>query len=439
MVLLALALTTMLPWALAPASVPEPAAPVHQPSEPLFRPTAMMDFAALEEVILRQSPALDPADLEVELAAADLRQSRLLPNPSVELGWGTIPVGRLNPPGLARPLANVPNYSAGLAYTFPIAKRRPEIRRSAALQTAARANRDATVRALTLELAAVLGELAVATLRREGMTSLVENARRALELAGQRLDGSFEARLDFDRHSIDLDRSEQLLRSPASDISAALAACAGLVAMRCEGFANRADARAFLDRWIDRGRPEGTPADRPDLKALAANEAAAVAEERLGRAQGVPSPTLRFGYFHDRFVVSGNQMNSLNVSVSFPLPVFDHGQALVAGARARRAHFAAERRRRLVASEMRIEALVRLVANQRARQEALTRQILPRARVVLQDVESAAARRVASLNDVFQSRRTMSELLLEEADSYADAFNAYLELLAEFPREPDPQ
>jgi cobalt-zinc-cadmium efflux system outer membrane protein len=40
-----------------------------------------------------------------------------------------------------------------------------------------------------------------------------------------------------------------------------------------------------------------------------------------------------------------------------------------------------------------------------------------------------------ALGDVLQSRRTMSELLLEEADSYADAFDAYLELLAEFPRE----
>jgi cobalt-zinc-cadmium efflux system outer membrane protein len=144
---------------------------------------------------------------------------------------------------------------------------------------------------------------------------------------------------------------------------------------------------------------------------------------------------VRLGYLHDRFVISGNQMNSLNLGLSFPLPIFDHGQAMMAAARARQARFAAERRRRLAASEVRSQALRERVATQRARQHALSEQIIPRARTVLDEIERAAETRLVGLGDVLQARRTMSELLLEEADSYADAFDAYLELLAEFPRD----
>ncbi|MBK7827544.1 hypothetical protein [Nannocystis sp.] len=44
---------------------------------------------------------------------------------------------------------------------------------------------------------------------------------------------------------IDLGRTEQLLRSADSDLSATLAACSGLIAMRCETFTSSAAARAF--------------------------------------------------------------------------------------------------------------------------------------------------------------------------------------------------
>jgi cobalt-zinc-cadmium efflux system outer membrane protein len=401
-----------------------------------FVPEAALDLPDLERIVAAQTPALEPANLEVELAEAEQQQSRLLPNPTLDLGWGTVPVGPLNPPGLARPLANVPNYAVGLGYTVPVGKRRPRMARAKALTEASKARREAVTRTLSLQLAGLLGRLAVATLRREGVRSLVEDAGRAVDVASTRLAGGYGTPLDLDRLRIDLSRSEQLLRSAESDLGATLAACSGLVAMRCEGFVSSAEARAFLARWIDQAPlPTGALTDRPDLRALAANERAAAAELRLARAQRLPDPTVRLGYFHDRFVISGNQMNSLNLGVSFPLPIFDHGQAMIAAAKARQTRFAAERRRRLAASEVRSLALRERVATQRARQHALSEQIIPRARAVLDEIERAAQTRLVGLGDVLQARRTMSELLVEEADSYADAFDAFLELLAEFPRD----
>ncbi len=406
---------------------------------PRFVPDAALDLVTLERIISERTPAIEAANLEFELAAAERRQSRLLPNPELDVGWGTVPVGPLNPPGLAQPLAHVPNYSVGLSYTFPVGKRRPRMQRAQALVEASEASRGALTRALSLRFAGLLGQLAVATLRREGVRSLVDDAGRAVDVADKRLAGGFGTPLDLDRLRIDLSRSEQLLRSAESDLSAALAACSGLVALRCEAFASSAEARAFLARWIDRAAlPTGALAERPDLQALAANERAAVAELRLARAQRLPDPTVRLGYLHDRFLVAGNQLNSLNLNVSIPLPIFDHGQAMAAAAQARQTHYAAERRRRIAASEVRSRALRERVAAQRARQHALSDEIIPRARAVLLEIERAAETRLVGLGDVLQTRRSMSELLLEEAHSYADAFDAYLELLAEFPRD-DPE
>lgn len=409
----------------------------NEPAGEVLQARADLDLPALERVVATRAPQVETSTLEVELAQAELRQSRLLPNPTLDLGWGTVPVGPLNPPGLARPLANVPNYAVGLAYTFPVGKRRPAIRRAEALAEAAQARLAAETRTLSLRLAGLLGALAVVTLRRDGVHNLVEDAERAVHVAETRLASGFGAPLDLDRLRIDLSRTEQLLRSADSDLAATLSACASLVTMHCQTFPSSAEARRFLARWIDAAaRPGGDLADRPDLRALTALERAAVAEERLARAQALPDPTLRLGYLHDRFTVAGNQLNSLNLGLSFPLPIFDHGQASRDAARARQVRYAAERRRRIAAGEARAQALLEYVEAQRARQRVLSGEILPKAQAMLADMERAADTRLVSLSDVLQARRTISELLIEEADSYADAFNAYLELLAEFPRQP---
>ena len=55
---------------------------------------------------------------------------------------------------------------------------------------------------------------------------------------------------------------------------------------------------------------------------------------------------------------------------------------------------------------------------------------LPRAQGVLDDLERAASSRLISLTEVIQARRTLDELLFQEAASYADAYQASVDLLA---------
>ena len=417
----------------ARAAVPSAAAP--------FVPSADLDLPALEKLVRSRSAAVQSAALDVDLAAAEVRQSRLLGNPVLDGSWSTIPIGETNPKGLASPLANVPNYNVGLSYTFLLGKRGPREDRALAAQRGASAVLDATARSLALSFARLLGQLATSTLRRDGVRGLVEASRRSVALAESRLDASFATPLDVDRLRIDLRRTEQTLVSVESDISAALADCAALAGAPCQGFSGSAEARGLLDRWIRRASAGAEPTrleGRADVRALEAYREAAAAEATLARAQAIPDPTVRVGYTHDRFLAAGNQRNSLNVSLSLPLPIFDHGQAAAQAAEARKASLGEQRARALGAAQARIPALARRVEAQRKRQETLAKEILPRATDVLRDVERAAENRLLPLTDVIQARRAVDELLVEEADSYRDAFDATVELLAEMPPSPPP-
>jgi cobalt-zinc-cadmium efflux system outer membrane protein len=169
---------------------------------------------------------------------------------------------------------------------------------------------------------------------------------------------------------------------------------------------------------------------RPDVRALDAFQRASSAEADLARAQALPDPTVRLGYTYDQFTVSGNQANSLNVTLSLPVTIFDHGQAQLQAAEARRARLQQQRALTLRSSTTRVAALRELLRLQQKRQEAIAK-TLPRARAVLDDLQRAANSRLIPFTDVIQARRTLDELLVEEADSYSDSFQTSVDLIAE--------
>jgi cobalt-zinc-cadmium efflux system outer membrane protein len=407
--------------------------------EQVFRASQAASLQALEHAIAKGAPEVVAAQREAALSGAAVRQSYLYNNPVFDTTYGTLPVGTLNPPGLARPYANVPNVGLGISYTFPAGKRGPRQREARANARAAQAGIEVTTRALALELAHVLGALATSTLRREGLEELEAGAERSLALAAARLNAQFGAGLDVDRSSIDSQRVRQQRIGTESEIRAHLAACSSLVQRQCTGFENGVEALAFLHTWLAMAEiPQGRLSDRPDLRVLEAQSSAADAALDLAKAEKLPDPTVRFGYFHDRFIISGNQRNSFNVAVSVPLPLFDHGQAKEQAAEAAQHYLQAERRQRLERAELQAQLLSERSELARARCQSLERDVLPQARGVLISLEKAEAARLVSLTDVIQARRTVSELLIEEADSCGDAYDATIALLREAPRSPVP-
>lgn len=397
-----------------------------------FTPTSHTDVSALTKLVLERSPTLQDDRLRVDLAAAERMQAGLWENPIFDASWSTIPIGETNPPGLRKPLANVPNYSVGLSYRFLLGKRGPRVDRAEALERSARASVEAAARYQALLLAGVLGGAASASLRIERLRSILEEGRGSLDVARARMNAGSGTPLEVDRLEIELSRTDQQILSAEGDLAAALSTCSGFLGYACTSFSSTSEARAYLQAFAARIR--ATPLDvnrRPDIRALDAARDAASSEAKLARAQAIPDPTVRVGYVNDRFTAAGNQESSLNVSVSLPLPFVDRGQALQAAAEARESRVRAQRDRLAEAARARIESLKQVLDRIQRRQQVLETQMLPRARSVVKDLERAVGNRLIPVTDLIQARRTLAELLLEEVDAYGDAFRAAVELMNE--------
>ena len=406
---------------------PSPALP-----RPAFVPTSQLDLPSLVKIVLDRSPGIQEDLLRLEVAHYEAAQSRLWENPALDATWGTIPLGETNPSDLPRPYARVPNYSVGLSYRFLVGKRGPRSNRAAALERGARAGVEAAARNAALTLSNVLGNVAITSIRIERLRSLLDESRGTLDVARARVDAGSGTPLEVDRLEIELSRVTQQILSAESDLSNALAVCASFVGAHCAAFPSTDEARSFLAAFTSRAAL--LPTDlrrRPDVRALEATREAAVFEQDLARAQAIPDPTVRVGYTYDTFTISGNQQNSLNVSVSIPLPIVDHGQALKAAAEARESRAGLQRDRLSDAAKARIDSLRQVLEGTRKRQKIIETEMLPRARGVLRDLERAVSGRLLAVTDLIQARRTLGELLLEDNDASGDAFRAALELMGE--------
>src|SRR5262249_45296161 len=66
--------------------------------------------------------------------------------------------------------------------------------------------------------------------------------------------------------------------------------------------------------------------ERPDLRAVRMSQRKAQADLSAARREALPEPALGVAYTHDDFTVSGDNPNSLALTLSFPLPLFDRNQ-----------------------------------------------------------------------------------------------------------------
>jgi len=400
------------------------------PEATSFQPASDLDLDGLMALVEHRTATLQTEHLAVDQRRAELRQSRLLDNPVLDAAVGTLPLGPANPPDLPSPLSNIPNYSIGLSLHPDLVRRSARIDRSERLLVAAQAQRRFAVRGQALHLLRTLGDLAVSSLRLGTDLRLATQAKASLSLARERVRTGFGPPLDADRAEIEYLRLEQQVSADRGDILLAQATCSELLGLRCEPFPDESDARHFLSRWIARVDSAPLTIDaRADLQALSAQAQAAAAEGRLAQAQAVPDPTLRVGYVYDTFVVSGNQQHSLNVSLSLPLALIDHGQAAAQSAQAQQHRLLEQRRLTLQASSVRADTLQHAVAMQRQRLLALQQQVVPRGQAILRDVRRAFEARAVPLTDLNQAQRALDELLLQEETALSDLFRLCVDLL----------
>ena len=369
------------------------------------------DGARLPEVVWQQAPELHDARVRLAAAEADRKRALRLPNPGLDVGLNTLPIGPLNPPGLADPFLNVPNVAIGLSVLLELGKREP---RQEATAEAARAAALDVVRRRTLDLEEVIGDVAAAQVRVDALTNLADDARRLSELQTARASKGDTSELDADRARLELEGTLTALGEAREQLQAALRGCVEIVAVPCAPFADVKQANAWLDRALD--VKSGPVEKRADLRSLEAAVRSARAAQRLAQNRWIPDPTVRVGYVRDQFVISGNQQNSLFVGFSIPLPFFEHGQddAEAAGVAAQSAERA--RDALVAAARSQLETLGAELTAVEARQKRVREQSLPLARSVVERLEAAVSRGAAPLQELILSRRTLAELLLTAAE-----------------------
>jgi cobalt-zinc-cadmium efflux system outer membrane protein len=387
------------------------------------------DEVALAERLWRRSPELAAARDGLIDAEAGQAKARLLPNPTLNASWATIPLGERNPPDHPPGFWDVPNYNVSLGTLIELGKRGPRQRASDAVAAGAKQSLRDAHRLTFFALLEALSDQAASVARAAVLSKLAGDSAEGLRLQRARAERGDVAALEVDRLEVEHLRLLSSLSEAEAAREAAVSACSHLLGGACPRFANDNEARRYLARAAE---PLAVPADavsrRPDVAALAAREAEADAAATLAARQKIPDPTVSVGYQRDQFVVSGNQANSLNVAVSVPLPVFDHGQA--EAARARRLKETAVLARASLSEGARAELDL---ARQRltllaGRAAGLDRDAIPRAQNVVERMDAAARRGGAALQDVLLARRALEELRLDRVDVELERFKATVDL-----------
>ncbi len=404
-----------------------------------FPPSDYFDEARLAGLLWERSPEVVEARAALARARSERERALLFPNPNLDLGWNTIPLGRTNPPGLDK-WSQVPNYSLALAELIEVGKRGPRQRATAWEQEQARWQAETVLGDRFFALLETVGRIATAQRKLEVLGEQARDAAELLELDRARASRGEIAPLDVDIAEVELARLVATRDQVQADLNQAQAECTDTLALPCPLFASADSARDFLQRFanavVDETWNEAAEQRRPDLAALRAAEQAARERMLLAQRKVLPDLTVRAGYTYDSFVVAGNQRNSLNMGVQFPLPVADRGQAdlLAASAEAARAR---QLRATLVESAPpRLEGAraQRALAQQRMQHLDAA---LDKARAARDAVAAAQQAGGTSLVEVLLARRNYLELLRERVEIDTDAFLATLQvrkLLGLFPR-----
>jgi cobalt-zinc-cadmium efflux system outer membrane protein len=412
-------------------------------SAAISTPPDPFDERALAAELWSHSPDLILSRQGLIEAEAVRDHSYVLPNPSLAAAWGTIPIGRRNPPGAS--FGEVPNYMVGVSEMIELGKRGPRQAAAEAGTKVAALTVDDTYRQSFFTLLETLAEQANATARRAVLNRLVGDSAESLRLQRERAKRGDVAALEVDRLEVEHLRLLSAAREAEEAQEIAVGACARILGADCPRFASEDGARRFLFE----GHP-GVPVDasvddkqavsgRPDLLALDAEQTRLRADLVLAGRAKIPDPTASVSYMHDQFEIAGNQANSLVLAVSLPLPVFDRGQVESARAK-RRLEATAEAHRVLSATALRALALARQrLAVLQARARSLDEDALPRARSLAEGMDAASRRGGASLIDVLLARRAFEELQLDRLDVAATTFKARLDVrrnAALYPRPP---
>ena len=159
-------------------------------------------------------------------------------------------------------------------------------------------------------------------------------------------------------------------------------------------------AEVLVARALDR---------RPDLRAARALRTLADAQLAAARREAYPDISVGPSYTHSGFTASGDNPNSLGLSLSLPLPIFDRNQANVGRARLDIRHAENEEQRLALLVRQDVADAVRRTQRSRQLVAVFEGGMLKRAEDALRTSERAYRAGASSLLEFLEAQRTYLE------------------------------
>jgi cobalt-zinc-cadmium efflux system outer membrane protein len=373
-----------------------------------------------------QSPYVRAARARAHQAQADVASSHLFPNPVLDASLANVPITTTTPPGLT--FGETAIYGVELSETFELGKRGPRQDAAALRERAALLDVTSTLTDRVTAARDALGAAVHLALRLEILRESLTDAERAAALEHTRLEQKALSGMDYDRLLLDLAGLKSEFARNQSELAAARAECRAALGAECDltgvSDADLGDALPLAPLANGEERLSG----RADLRSLDLQASAARRDADLASNRAIPDVTARVGYTHDRFIASGDNMNTLAFGLEFPLPVFDRGQHDARKASEHALELDDERRALLADARAALEGLMSRKAALEANIAVLTQETLPRSEAVLTAAEQAFHQGGASMTDFLLARRSHIALTLTQLDQRFELFAVKNEL-----------
>jgi cobalt-zinc-cadmium efflux system outer membrane protein len=308
---------------------------------------------------LQQNRDLIAARLDIEASQLDVVAARIYPNPVASYQLGNLVLGNGNSQGgtVSPSFASQPVHSIGVSELIDVWSKRGARTRAAELGVEQRrlqvedvlreivyavrsafadVAREQLERQMARDIADRYGDTVRVSRGRFGAGDISEAELRRVELEGMRYTNAV---IDADLQ-LDLSRGKLARLMGLPGLAALPPALADLPDTR----------RAYSVQSLVAQALE----QRPDLRAAGAARRTAEAQHDAAEREVYPDLTLGASYTHSQFTASGDNPNSMALSLSLPLPLFDRNQANIGRSALdiRRADNDAERLRLAVAHDV---------------------------------------------------------------------------------------
>lgn len=359
------------------------------------------------------------ARAELNAARAAGRGSRLLPNPVVDLAVSNFALGETRASNAS--LSHSLIYGVGLSETVELGKRGPRTAAADLRARAAEGRVSATLGDRVADAREALGRLIYAQARAQELDASLLQAREAADVAKGRLSHQALSGVDYDRLLIDLVGIQTEAAHAHADAEAANAECTAALLAPCNLVNANVDeltpAASVPATWQD-----SELARRADVKALRLESTAARRDADVAAARALPDLTFRLGYTRDTYI-GDLAAHTLGLSVSAPLPFFDHGQHAKAEALAHASQYAALASGTVVRARGDVTSLFTRKQAVEAALQLLEQDALPRANGVLKAEERGLREGQLDITDLLLARRAAIALRLQTLELRFELFS----------------